>query len=84
MPCPNPPAGAKACLQVRERRFDDKALAVGDPGPWQTFAEPIEGYTHQPGVRNVLRIKRYDRGAAPGASRYVYVLDQVVESHTER
>ena len=84
VPCPNPPAGAKACLQVRERRFDDKALAVGDPGPWQTFAEPIEGYTHQPGVRNVLRIKRYDRGAAPGASRYVYVLDLVVESHTER
>ncbi len=79
VPCPNPPAGASACLQVRERRYDDKGLLVGTPGPWQTFAEPIEGYTHQSGVRNVLRLKRFDRGAA-GGSPFLYVLDLVVES----
>lgn len=83
VPCPNPPAGASACLQVRERRYDDKGLVVGTPGPWQTFAEPIEGYTHQPGIANVLRLKRFDRGAAGGAPRYLYVLDLVVESRVE-
>ena len=79
-PCPNPPAGASACLQVRERRYDDRGLVVGTPGAWQTFAEPIEGYTHQAGVRNVLRLKRFDRGAAGGGSPFLYVLDLVVES----
>jgi heat shock protein HslJ len=81
VPC-QPGAGAPAqCLQVRERRFDDKGLRVGEPGPWQAFYSPIEGYTHEPGVRNVLRINRYERTQAPAdASRYVYVLDLVVES----
>ncbi len=79
VPCPNPAAGASACLQVRERRYDDKGF-VGTPGPWQTFAEPIEGYRHKPGVRNVLRVKRFDRGAAGGGSPFQYVLDLVVES----
>lgn len=80
VPCPNPPAGASACLQVRERRYDEKGLVVGTPGPWQTFAEPIEGYTHEAGVRNVLRLKRFDRGTAGGVPPYLYVLDLVVES----
>ena len=69
------------CLQVRERRFDDQGLRVGEPGPWQTFYDEIEGYTHQPGVSNVLRINRYKRSQpAADASAYVYVLDLVVES----
>lgn len=82
VPCPNPPAGASACLQVRERRYDDRGLVVGTPGAWQTFAEPIEGYRHGPGVRNVLRLKRFDRGTAGGGSPHLYVLDLVVESET--
>ena len=69
------------CLQVRERRFDDQGLRVGEPGPWQTFYGEIEGYSHQPGVSNVLRINRYKRSQPPAdASAYVYVLDLVVES----
>jgi hypothetical protein len=31
-------------------------------------------------VRNVLRLKRFDRGASAGQSPFVYVLDLVVES----
>lgn len=81
VPC-QPGAGAPTqCLQVRERRFDDKGLQVGEPGPWQAFYSPIEGYTHQPGIRNVLRINRFERPQPPAdASRYVYVLDLVVQS----
>jgi heat shock protein HslJ len=69
------------CLQVRERRFDDQGLRIEPPGEWRIFHGGIEGYTHQPGVRNVLRIDRYQRKQVPAdASRYVYVLDLVVES----
>lgn len=70
------------CLQVRERRFDAQGLRIEPPGEWHTFHGSIEGYTHQPGVRNVLRINRYTRPKPlpADASSYVYVLDLVVES----
>jgi heat shock protein HslJ len=78
--CTHPTSGASTCLQVRERRFDAQGLAVGAPGEWQPFHDPIEGYTHQPGVRNLLRLNRFDRGASAGGSPFVFVLDLVVES----
>ena len=70
------------CLQVRERRFDAQGLRIEPPGEWRIFHGGIEGYTHTPGVRNVLRIDRYTRPKPlpADASRYVYVLDMVVES----
>ena len=72
------------CLQVRERRFDAQGLRIEPPGEWRLFHGSIEGYTHQPGVRNVLRINRYTRPQPlpADASRYVYVLDLVVESES--
>jgi heat shock protein HslJ len=80
--CKNPLSGASACIQVRERRYDAQGLVVGTPGAWQPFYDPIEGYTHQPGVRNVLRLKRFERSAPAGVPSFVYVLDLVVESET--
>lgn len=82
--CTNPlNAAATTCLQVRDRVFDAQGLVVLPHGPWRPFYENIEGYTHQPGVRNVLRVNRYQRPAAPaGTSAAVYVLDLVVESET--
>jgi heat shock protein HslJ len=78
--CTDPQRGAGTCLQVRERRFDAQGLVVGTPGDWQPFDARIEGYTHQPGVRNVLRLNRFDRGASADGPRFVFVLDLVVES----
>ncbi|MCV2368643.1 copper resistance protein NlpE N-terminal domain-containing protein [Roseateles oligotrophus] len=78
--CKNAEGANAECLQVRERRFDVQGLAVGAPGAWLPFAEPIEGYTHRPGVRNVLRLKRFDRAAHGGVVPYLYVLDMVIES----
>jgi hypothetical protein len=78
--CTHPTRGASTCLQVRERRFDAQGLVVGTPGEWQPFHDVIEGYTHQPGVRNVLRLKRFERGPSAGGSPFVWVLDLVVES----
>ena len=71
------------CLQVRERRFDAQGLRIEPPGEWRIFHGGIDGFTHTAGVRNVLRINRYTRKQVPAdASRYVYVLDMVVESET--
>jgi heat shock protein HslJ len=80
-PALQPPS---TCLQVRELRFDDKGLRVGAPGPWRAFYGEIVGYSHQPGVSNVLRINRFKRPRPPAdASAYVYELDLVVESRVE-
>jgi len=84
-PCPHPLIKDKQCLQVREVRYDAQGLRQGEPGAWQNFFDPIEGYEHQPGIRNVLRVKRYTRPNPPAdASANVYVLDLVVESEQVR
>ncbi len=84
-PCSHPLIPDKQCLQVREIRYDDKGLKVGTPGEYQHFYDSIEGYTHEPGVRNVLRVDRYTvkNPPADGSSK-AYVLDMVVESANEK
>lgn len=85
VPCTPALQPPTTCLQVREIRFDDKGLRVGEPGPWRAFYGEIAGYTHEPGTANVLRINRYTRQKPPAdASAYVYELDMVVESRTEK
>jgi heat shock protein HslJ len=82
VPCAGPAMAGRQCLSVRERHYDDNGLQAGTPGPWHPLEQPIEGYAHQPGVRNVLRVKRYAvRQPAAGAPSSAYVLDMVVESH---
>lgn len=81
VPCSHPLHPETMCLQVRERVFDEQGLMVGAPGAWRPLYENIEGYQHTPGQRNVLRVKRFQRQAAPAdASSTVYVLDLIVES----
>jgi heat shock protein HslJ len=81
--CTLPSGEAGRCLRVREVRFDEQGLRKGQPGPWRTFTGRIEGYAHTPGVRNVLRVDRFERKPAPaGQPSAVYVLDLVVESET--
>lgn len=81
VPCNHPLIRDATCLQVRDRSFDAQGLPAGSPGPWRAFYGTIEGYTHQEGVRNVLRVKRFARSPAPAdGSSYLYVLDLVVES----
>jgi heat shock protein HslJ len=83
VPCRHPLMPDKTCLQVRERHYDANGLRAGEPGPWQPLQQDIEGYVHQPGVRNVLRVKRYPLKRPPAdAPSSAYVLDLVVESET--
>lgn len=82
-PCPHPLIPDKQCLQVREVHYDDKGLEQGKRGEFSNFYDGIEGYTHEDGVRNVLRVKRYAVKNPPAdASAQAYVLDMVVGSET--
>jgi heat shock protein HslJ len=79
-PCNHPLIPDKRCLQVRELQYDTQGLKTAT-GEWRNFYEGIEGYSHEAGIRNVLRTKRFTRNPVPAdASSVVYVLDMVVES----
>lgn len=84
-PCSHPLIPDMQCLQVRELKYDEKGLKIGTPGPFGNFYATIEGYTHQPGVRNVLRVNRYEIKDPPAdAPSQAYVLDMVVESEAPK
>jgi heat shock protein HslJ len=73
---PNP----QTCLEVREVQFAE-GLRVGEPGAWQLFHDTIDGYTHEDGIRTVLRVKRFDIADPPmDAPSVGYVLDTIIES----
>lgn len=81
--CNHPLMPHAQCLYVRELHYGANGIRQGKPGDWHVLAQDIEGYTHQPGTRNVLRIKRYQVANPPAdASSVAYVLDMVVESET--
>jgi len=81
VPCNHPLIPNKQCLQVRERHYDDHGLQTGTPTDWQPLNQDIEGYIHEAGVRNVLRVKRYALKNPPAdAPSAAYVLDMVVET----
>lgn len=79
--CAQSVLGDDRCLRVRELTFDEQGLRKDTASEWQVMTAPIEGYQHQPGIRNVLRVKRF--APAPGSDQptgAIYVLDLVVES----
>ena len=80
VPCPHPLIRDMQCLQVRERVYAGDGT-LSSQGEWQPLYQEIEGYTHAPGTRNVLRLKRFTVKNPPAdASAVAYVLDMVVES----
>lgn len=83
-PCNHPLMKDAQCLEVREIHFNDQGIREGEPGPWRVLGQNIEGFTHQPGVRNVVRVKRFTVANPPAdGSSVAYVLDLVVESHAK-
>lgn len=78
--CKHPLGADKSCLKVRTLTYDDSGVKQ-NAGEWHLFYNDIEGYEHEAGVRNVLRVKHYsDSQATTDTSRHVYVLDMLVES----
>jgi len=83
VPCTSPAMAGKQCLSARDRHYASNGLKAGTPGQWHPLEQPIDGYTHHPGERDVLRVKRYTiRHPATGAPDHAYVLDMTVESET--
>lgn len=82
--CHHPLIANAQCLRVREVSYSDQGIKQS-VGEWFSYYGTIEGYEHQAGVRNILRIKRYARESVPAdASKYVDVLDITVESESVR
>lgn len=80
-PCSSPSPPDKRCLQIREVEYDDKGTRAGTPAAYRDFHGSIDGYTHEDGVRSVLRVERFAIENPPvNSSVYGYVLDKVVES----
>ena len=78
--CPHPLIPDHQCLHVREITYDDNGMKTSE-GEWQFFYDAIEGYTHEPGIRNVLRLNRHRIPNSPAdGSSLTYVLDMVVMS----
>jgi len=80
-PCSHGVMKDAQCLQVREVHYDGNGLEQGKRGAYENFYGSIEGYDHESGVRNVLRVKRYTVKNPPAdGSSLAYVLDMVVSS----
>jgi heat shock protein HslJ len=81
-PCQHPMMPAlRQCLEVRELHYDAQGLPAGKPGEWRLFHDNIEGYAHEEGIRNVLRIKRFPIANPPmDAPAIAYVLEMSIES----
>lgn len=81
VPCNDPLRPEAQCLNVREVHFDDSGSRTGEYGEWQVLGQPIEGFTHEPGTRNVLRVQRFEIADPPAdGSSLAWVLDLVVVS----
>lgn len=80
--CNHPLMPHAQCLRVRDVRYADNGVRQG-VGEWRIFQGEIDGYRHEPGLRNVLRVHRYSlarNGQLPAdAPSHAYVLDLVVE-----
>lgn len=80
LPCSHGVMRNAQCMQVREVKYDSAGLKTST-GEWGHFYGHIEGFTHEAGIRHVLRVKRYTLQNPPAdASRYAYVLDMRVET----
>tara|TARA_R110001599_G_scaffold94452_1_gene245521 strand:- start:34 stop:828 length:795 start_codon:yes stop_codon:yes gene_type:complete len=78
--CPHPLIPDHQCMRVRELTYDAQGLKTSD-SEWTLLYQGIEGFDHQPGTRNILRLQRFvvanPRADEPGIA---YVLDTVIES----
>jgi heat shock protein HslJ len=83
-PCSHPLIPDAQCLQVREVRYDAQGLKTGADGTFENFYGNIQGYNHEPGIRNVLRVRRYAVKNPPAdGSSLAYELDMAVESESQ-
>lgn len=65
------------CLQVKEVKFNEQGVQTYIDQNWKIFTETIEGYTHDPKVKQTIRVKRfYNKEVTP---QYAYIYDMTVQ-----
>ena len=70
----------QTCLLVKEVKYNDAGLKTYVDSDWKLFYDQIEGYTHDPKTKVLLRVKRYEiKNPAADQSKYAYVHDMTVE-----
>ena len=73
----------QTCLQVREIKYAENGVKTQVDKDWTLFYDQIEGFTHTPKERQVVRIKRYEiKNPAADQSKYAYVQDMIIERET--
>ena len=71
------------CLQVREVKYSESGIKTQVDKDWTLFYDQIEGFTHNPNERQIIRVKRYEiKHPAADQSKYAYIHDMTVERST--
>lgn len=74
---------AQTCLQVKEIKYNQQGLKTHHDEKWSLFYDQIEGFTHSPNERQVIRVKRFTvPNPAADQSKYAYIYDMAVERET--
>ncbi len=69
------------CLRVRNINYDDRGIKVGS-GAWRTFYGNIEGFEHNPELRQIIRLHAYNNPNGEPNPYYVYdmtVMSEIVK-----
>ena len=75
--------GPQTCLQVREIKYAENGVKTQVDKDWTLFYDQIEGFTHNPNERQIIRVKRYQiKHPAADQSKYAYIHDMTVERST--
>lgn len=73
----------QTCLQVREIKYAENGVKLAIDQNWSLFYDQIQGFTHIPSERQVVRVKRYEiKNPAADQSKYAYVQDMIIERET--
>ncbi len=73
----------QTCLQVREVKYNESGVKTQVDKDWTLFYDKIEGFTHTPNERQIIRVKRYEiKHPAADQSKYAYIHDMTVERST--
>lgn len=70
----------QTCLQVREIKYAENGVKTQVDKDWTLFYDKIEGFTHSPSERQIIRVKRFERkNPAADQSKYAYIFDMAIE-----
>ncbi|MCF9034233.1 META domain-containing protein [Acinetobacter nectaris] len=76
-PCPN--GNTRTCLQVKQVKYDEQGIQTQVDQSWQILPVEIQGYQHDPSLRKIIRVKRFNTKPQTTTPEYAYIYDMTVE-----